>query len=87
MLLTLLAVGALTKRVQLKNKVFVVQLLTMTRDTQQKVEELENKVATLETLIERFIPTDDEGEYTEKFKRKVEQSWQEKEAGDVEPLA
>jgi len=59
----------------------------MTKDTtQQKVEELENKVATLEALIERFIPTDGEGEYTEKFKQKVEQSWQEKESGEVEPL-
>jgi len=58
----------------------------MTKDTQQKVEELENKVATLETLIERFIPTDDEGEYTKEFKQKVEQSWQEKESGNVELL-
>ena len=58
----------------------------MTKDTQQKVEELENKVATLETLIERFILAGDEGEYTKEFKQKVEQSWQKEKSGNVESL-
>lgn len=54
--------------------------------TKKKVELLENKLRQLEALVDRFIPVDEEGEYTQEFKDKVEKAWQQKEAGKLQPL-
>jgi hypothetical protein len=45
-----------------------------TTNQQDKIAHLERRIDMLERMVRRFVPVDDEGEYTDKFKKKLDES-------------
>lgn len=45
-----------------------------TTNKQDKIAHLERRIDMLERMVHRFVPVDNEGEYTEEFKKKLDES-------------
>jgi len=45
-----------------------------TTNEQDKIANLERRIDMLERMIRRFVPVDNEGEYTDEFKKKIDES-------------